>query len=108
MKLTKVELGTVRKDEVELLMDADPDWVPALGEVKLPVDVVKVFDSPVLLDVGIEPLVSPVTSTDEVLLIVSIPDVDTETGEALVADEDPVADVRDMPPELDSDETKIR
>lgn len=89
---------------MELLVVIGSVWDPVLREIELPVDVVNVFDSPAL--VAAVPLVSPVASPEEMLVVADILVAVAEADRVVVNDDDPVAGEGDWPPEPDSDETK--
>ncbi|KAI2634690.1 hypothetical protein GGS26DRAFT_589609 [Hypomontagnella submonticulosa] len=91
-----VELGTKEVDEVEFPRKAE-----------LPVSVAEVFDSPVPVDVGAEPLGSPVALVDEVLLVGGLLDVEKEAVETLDTVDDPREEVSGSPPEPDPEDAMV-
>lgn len=93
MELTELKLDAVERDDAELLTVMGSVWDPVLIEVELPVDVVNVFDPPVLAVT--EPLVSPVDSPEEALAAVDTLDVVSEVDGVAVNDADPEADAGD-------------
>lgn len=76
-----------------------------LEEGKLPVEVVKEFDSSGRVDVRVEPLISPVVDVSETPVIVGTPDIDINE-EVFVTDNDPGVDEIDSPPGPRVEETK--